>query len=131
MTRLEQARAEIARRRALAEAATPAPWTSFGDRSAPWNGWPEDPPSDYWRVGHYDLPAHMDAEFPVDAAFVSVNDPAHVLAVLAAADAALDRHGQWSAVGLAPGDWCPADGDDYPCPDLRRVLDLYAPESTP
>lgn len=50
-------------------------------------------------------------------------------AVLDAAEATLRRHGQFSASGLADGDWCPADGHDYPCDDLLAVLDIYAPEN--
>lgn len=40
-------------------------------------------------------------------------------------EAAIDRvrrlHGQYTAFGLAPGKWCPACGDEEPCPTIRAL----------
>jgi hypothetical protein len=134
MTRVELARAEIARRRALAEAATPGPWhdcfSVHGDPTVV-----TDPdraaftvvadistrPLDYGRANTWHIAA---------------NDPAHVLRVLAAADAALDRHARthtcqarWlddtEAAAGSPGRYI------WPhllCAEAQAVLDLYAPQ---
>lgn len=105
VSRLEQARAEIARRRQLAEVVLPD------------EAWPEERVRDR-------LEGRLSS---VDAAFVATSDPVHVLAVLAAADATLDRHAHYEAEGTC--DHC-AGSREWPCPDAAAVLDLYAPEVT-
>jgi hypothetical protein len=132
MTRLELARAEIARRRALAEAATAGPWhqepntmagrvwVSMGSRLFP---------KAMGRPGSmFDCQAEGDQrQAASNAVFIATNDPAHVLAVLAAADAVLDRHAGWH--------WCTprANAPAYRtytemCPEAQAVLDLYTPQ---
>lgn len=126
MTRLEQARAEIARRRALAEAATPGTWTT------------SKAPCIVYRSGDLIAVVHDSDIQTGDAAYIAANDPAHVLPVLAAADATLDRHARthtcqsrWLDDGQAAGDG--AYGRYiWPylvCPDAAAVLDLYAPRA--
>ncbi len=36
-------------------------------------------------------------------------------------DAVVALHRQSSTIGLADGEWCPADGFDDPCPTLRAA----------
>lgn len=40
-------------------------------------------------------------------------------------EAAIDRvrrlHDQYSAIGLAPGEWCPGCGHPEPCPTIRAL----------
>lgn len=138
MSRLEQARAEIARRRSLAESATPGPWhdcfSVHGDPTVV-----TDPdraaftvvadistrPADYGRANTWHIAAAA--------------DPVHVLAVLAAADATLDRHARthtcqarWLDDDQAAENAAPTTGQYvWPvlhCADAAAVLDLYAPE---
>lgn len=130
--RLARARAEIARRRALAEQATPGPWTY-----RPQDG---DGVADILaeRVpGGILLDADEDYGAPQCLAHIAANDPTHVLAVLAAADATLDRHAR---THLCQARWLnddeAADPDErghylWPplvCADAKSVLDLYAVE---
>jgi hypothetical protein len=135
VTRLELARAEIARRRALAEAATAGGWVAvrppkMGAAAA-----------DLWSLAPYVCIASSGG-YPIrraDAGHIAANDPAHVLRVLAAADATLDRHAR---THVCQGRWLDdpeAAGDDstgryvWPhlvCADAQAVLDLYAPQET-
>jgi hypothetical protein len=122
VTRLELARAEIARRRAQAEAATAGPWESF-----------------FGKVqADGDLVAAVALTY-ANATFIATNDPAHVLLVLAAADALLDRHAPRTEApwpGMCATCLEPGVGDPdpvpmpWPCPDAQAVLDLYAPQET-
>ncbi len=73
-----------------------------------------------------------------DSQFIAANDPAHVLAVLDAAEATLRQHGQWGPPGNWRAYYCigdhPRDRDghpdaDWPCPDAAGLLDIYAPEA--
>ena len=133
--RVEAARAEIARRRTLAVKATAGTWTPWGDRSAPYDGEDDPPPPDYWRVSVRDERAHVDTDRAEDAEHIAANDPSHVLAVLAAADATLDRHAYGEErngtifgcriCGLT----AKATETGYvalPCADALAVLDIYA-----
>ncbi|MCU1592432.1 MAG: hypothetical protein JWP11_3688 [Frankiales bacterium] len=125
-TRLEQARVEIAQRRSHAEAATAGPW-SADDREV-------------WQSADQEtvvVRSWVDENDP-DIAHIAANDPAHVLAVLAAADATLDRHAVaawWDPEFMDDGDPAPCGTCTYdarrvvwPCPDAAAVLDVYAPE---
>jgi hypothetical protein len=128
MTRVELARAEIARRRALAEAATAGPWEAdtngccVGSHAA-----------DGWFV----IEQYSRDDPDADIAHIAANDPAHVLRVLAAADAALDRHARTHTCQARWLDNPAAAGDDgagryiwpqLPCAETQAVLDLYAPQ---
>jgi hypothetical protein len=132
VTRLELARAEIARRRALAEAATAGPWR--GGRVGLMGGRigvvVSSAETGTFVLGDRDREARVE-----DAVFIAANDPAHVLRVLDAADATLDRH--------APVQWKDYDGEGFdcagcpgaaqvpwPCADAALILDLYAPQET-
>lgn len=133
MSRVEQARTDIARRRALAEAATQGRWKLWGMAV----------------MADQDGTSNVDTALPVactedvralrtwNAEHIAANDPAHVLAVLAAADATLDRHRR-RALRSAPDEpycsnCCQLTHDNdlvyaaWPCPDAAAVLDLYAP----
>ncbi len=126
--RVQQAREEIRRCRALAEAA------GLTADSAGWDPYGRD----VWAVGSSlrggDYPLHEvsdrwhDRDAVALAAFIAANDPEHVLAVLDAAEKVLERHqyddGWCSRCGV------PIDDDMTGCPDALAVLDLYAPEAT-
>jgi hypothetical protein len=111
--RVQAARKEIRRRRALAEAAPER-----------WNAW-----------------AATASQTSPLAAYFAANDPAHVLAVLDAAEKVLERHSGVSWRGW-PGTkpaavetgidcrGCPGREDvPWPCPNALAVLDLYVPEA--
>jgi hypothetical protein len=110
VTRLELARAEIARRRALAESVL------------------------MWRDGdEWKRTVARIGGGTVSGQHAAANDPAHVLRVLAAADAVLDRHwpdpkyrtgGQPACIA---GNW----HAPWPCADAQTALDLYAPQEQP
>jgi hypothetical protein len=124
--RVRAARDEIARRRALAEAATPGPWEA-GERCVFYGG-NDHPALLNGRTGSlvsdgYDGDGGVDT--PESAAFIAANDPAHVLGVLDAAEKVLERHARTLSRPL-----CAWDGKSWPCPDALAVLDLYAPEAT-
>jgi hypothetical protein len=134
MTRVELARAEIARRRALAEAATAGPWR--GGRVGLMGGRigvvVSSAETGTFVLGDRDREARVE-----DAVFIAVNDPAHVLRVLAAADAALDRHARTHTCQARWLDDPAAAGGDgagryiwphLPCAEVQAVLDLYAPQ---
>lgn len=106
--RVTAARAEIARRRSLALAARH-----------------HEPPRDEQKIGE-SLTRYTRIRPPDVAHIAAVTPLSYSLAVLDAADATLDRHAQHSDVGLDDGAWCPADGWDYPCPDLSAVLSIYS-----
>jgi hypothetical protein len=137
MTRLEQARAEIDRRRKLAESATHGGWVATSDplgehvedgsgRGRLAMGLGEDVPSDHCCFGRG----------KADAQHIAANNPEHVLAVLVAADAAFDRHSPrpappWvgmctTCIEVGPGDPDPVPMP-WPCTEARSLLDLYAP----
>jgi hypothetical protein len=118
VTPVELARAEIARRRELAKAAnTDRARTPYGDTRIP----PVPPEAWGSLIDNY-------LGGPVGG-HCAVNDPAHVLAVLAAADAALDRHTGWHWCIPRPG--APAyRADTETCTEAQAVLDLYAPQET-
>jgi hypothetical protein len=139
VTRLELARAEIARRRALVEGATTGPWKGtrlrrLGGRTAVVVATVQHGPAS--RGAFVLADSDPEARFE-DAHFIAVNDPAHVLRVLAAADAALDRHarthvcqGRWlddaeAAVGDTVGRYV---WPHLVCAEAQAVLDLYAPQ---
>jgi hypothetical protein len=104
--RLEKARAEIMRRRAYAETARATGWV-YGVRAG-------------------DEPTLAAVRAHIEAASL----PSHVLQVLAAADATLDRHGPCpECFPHSPDPHCEGDGLAWPCPDAAAVLDLYAPEA--
>lgn len=42
-------------------------------------------------------------------------------AALAAVDRVRRLHGQYSSIGLAPGEWCPGCGHPEPCPTIRAL----------
>lgn len=103
VTREARARAEIARRRDLAQEAIN--------------------PSRSWRQDFCDVDSY--------SRFVTANDPAHILKVLDAHLAILDRHTP-IYVETASNDVVQCEcAQTWPCPDTRAVLDLYAPEGTP
>lgn len=131
MSRLEQARAEIARRRTLAAKATPGPWR--GGRVGLMGGRigvvVSSADTGAFVLGDRDREARGE-----DAEHIAANDPAHVFAVLAAADATLDLHeGMRLHDGTTACDWCSCHCPErpsetpWPCPDAAAVLDLYAP----
>lgn len=124
MTRLEQARAEIARRRALAAAATPGPWK--GGRVGLMGGRVGVVVSSA-DTGLFVIADRDQAARAEDGAFIAANDPAHVLAVLAAADAALGRHAACDHQQCTHEPACAVCWTSWPCPDSAAVLDLYAP----
>jgi hypothetical protein len=135
VTRVELARAEIARRRALAEAATAGPWR--GGRVGLMGGRigvvVSSAETGTFVLGDRDREARVE-----DAVFIAANDPTHVLQTLAAADAVLDRHarthvcqGRWlndteAAAGSAGRYVWP----HLVCAEVQAVLDLYAPQET-
>jgi hypothetical protein len=118
--RLEQARAEIARRRDITRSAVTVLDADWTKREEPWPtavfaGRPE-------QLSMRLLTSRRRATHILD------NDPAHVLQVLAAADATLDRHGPCpECFPHSPDPHCEGDGLAWPCPDAAAVLDLYAP----
>jgi hypothetical protein len=136
VSRVELARAELARRRALAEAATAGPWR--GGRVGLMGGRigvvVSSAETGTFVLGDRDREARVE-----DAVFIAANDPAHVLAVLAAADTVLDRHarthvcqGRWlddpeAAVGDTVGRYV---WPHLVCAEAQAVLDLYAPQET-
>lgn len=107
-SRLERAREDIGQRQALAElAAAEKTW------------WVNDPTT-------------YDGMGDDECAHIAVNDPAHVLRVLAAAADVLRRHvpvpDRWP--GAKSGDLdCSAGEGWWPCPEALAVLAVYAPES--
>jgi hypothetical protein len=117
VTRVELARAEIARRRAQAEAVPASPWERTSE--------------DVIRAGDgvivVDYSTHPEDADDLD--YFLTLDPAHVLRVLAAADAALDRHVPEIHDDALPGD-CGCCCEPFPCRDAQAVLDLYAPQET-
>lgn len=135
MTRAETALADIARRREVAQAATPGPWYA-ASYPAHWRGGETTNP-DEWIVDSE--PGLVTGNVAVwhnqaaTAAHIAANDPAHVLGVLDDAEAVLRRHRD---TGRGSCTWCTCARDfpiviEWPCPDAVRVLDLYAPEPTP
>lgn len=122
-----RARAEIARRRTLAEAATEGPWK--GGRVGLMGGRigvvVSQADSGLFIVADRDQAARAE-----DARHIAANDPTHVLAVLAAADAVLSRH-QPNPVGSWASACTVCEDHLWPCPDAAAVLALYAPEPTP
>jgi hypothetical protein len=136
VTRVALARAEIARRRALAEAATTGP------RRA-WNDGHLSSAAPDTRLGGLLRPtpvADLDHHQRLaDACYIAANDPAHVLRVLAAADAALNRHARTHVCQARWLDDTEAAAGDtvgryiWPhliCIEAQAVLDLYAPQET-
>lgn len=104
MSRLERARAEIARRRAIAEDARH-----------------HEPPRTELQIEQALLSRR--AMNPCDAAHIAAVSPLpYAVGVLDLADGVLDRH-------RLVEDFC-ACLDEWPCPDAAAVLDLYAPEVT-
>lgn len=125
-TRRAEALTEIARRRTLAEAATPGPWaaTRMGLRGGTIGVVVSSAVTRWFVLADRDHEARLE-----DGRHIAANDPVHVLAVLDAAEATLDRH-------VHDGDgeclWCTVGGGYpqrglWPCPDAAAVLDLYAP----
>lgn len=125
MTRVEQVRAEIARRRELAQSVEhfESPWRMvYGDDGIGAVGYQcsdpdgglvcETPDYGTWRLPD----------------FIAAQDPAHVLAVLAAADVVLDRHVECGHRQCVDDRACDLCWKPWPCPDAAAVLDLYAPE---
>lgn len=106
---LEGALAEIVRRRELAQAAAPSPWQAIGR----------------YVDGHFAVAICNTLRYDEQSArHIAANDPAHVLAVLDAAEATLRRHAPMSS-GVVCSSY---DCDGWPCPDAAALLDLYAPE---
>jgi hypothetical protein len=122
-TRVELARAEIARRRAIARGAVTVVDAMYQLLDEAWAV----------RLAMRLLTSQRRAEH------ILANDPAHVLRVLAAADAALDRHARthtcqarWlddtEAAAGSPGRYI------WPhllCAEAQAVLDLYTPQEAP
>jgi hypothetical protein len=125
VTRVEVARADIARRRALAEAATAGPWR--GGRVGLMGGRigvvVSSADTGTFVLGDRDREARAE-----DAAFIAANDPAHVLRVLDAADAVLDRHTSDGHIDSHDCNGYSHGFDGSLCPDAAAVLDLYAPQ---
>lgn len=132
MTRLDQARAEIARRRVLAEESLTVLGPDWEQIDEPW---PTRALTDPSRLASRLLTSARRAQF------ILANDPARVLAVLTAASAVLDRHlqhgeshprhaGRCCQCVLVTPNGRPVM-QPWPCPDAAAVLDLYAPEQQP
>ncbi len=132
--RVQQAREEIRRRRALAEAATPGPWEVRAGQS---------PEFDLVVVDERGTWGLAEGFYYADATFIAANDPAHVLKGLKKDEKVLDRHAPVTVQTGSKTHGGPAEfsqrcrycvgslGWSYPCPDALAVLDLYAPEVTP
>lgn len=71
----------------------------------------------------------MSASENINAAHIAANDPAHVLAVLDAAEATLRRHRREDASPYCCCGWCSTSQHTapWPCPDAAAVLAIYAP----
>jgi hypothetical protein len=119
--RLEKARAEIARRCEITLAAL----TTVDDQLLPIS-----PPTP-WHTPHELTRRLMTSQSRTE--HIAENSPAHVLAVLTAAAATLDRHAPLERPWLLPDErrLCTADRHAmWPCPEALAVLDLYAPDGT-
>lgn len=57
----------------------------------------------------------------VRLALGSVQANKHIRELEAAVDRVRRLHGQFSALGLAPGEWCPGCGHPEPCPTIRAL----------
>jgi hypothetical protein len=130
--RLEQARAEIARRRAFAEGSLTVLGETLSERDAVAEPWPTAATRYPGRLASKLLTSVRRAEH------ILANDPAHVLQVLAAADTTLDRHARthtcqarWLDDQQAAEHGAPTTGQyvwpQLLCADAAAVLDLYAP----
>ena len=117
----DRIRAALDQEEALALAATPGPWVSYGDRSAPYYGEDDPPPPDYWRVAVDDERAHLDAEYAADAEYVAAQDPARTLRRIEADRRVLARHVALDKM------WCTYCGPMWiwPCGDVRDLAARY------
>lgn len=63
-----------------------------------------------------------DAGLPMSCTCAPGDTRVVILSLARRLDAVIALHAQVSAVGLADGAWCPADGEETPCPTLRAAL---------